>query len=397
MDTPVFGQIGFLGMLTAVSALYGFALAFYLLVKQIDKKATGWLALLILFMSLHLADMTFTNTRLVVYFLRLSGSTFFLLFLVGPLYYFHVRALLEPTYKLTWRDALHTIPALLVLWHSLPWLLLSPDIKLNIMISIKENETLDIPLLTYIQLAFNIVQNAVYLWVSARKLSDAKSMMADKSANTAVSNALAVLETLTRACTGWVILYLITFFALVFWGKYAGEIDHFWLFVNGLFIQGFGLAALTRPYMFDREIMAAQQTPPQETKLESKYEKSTLDEDERASLKERFLQLMKTEKPYLDCELRMPDIAKALRTSPHHLSQMINQDLKRSFINLMNEYRVQEVIEMMHTEAASKTTMLGLAYTAGFNNKTSFNRAFKEKTGLTPTAYFKEYGFRKAS
>ena len=55
----------------------------------------------------------------------------------------------------------------------------------------------------------------------------------------------------------------------------------------------------------------------------------------------------------------------------------------------MNEYRVKEVKEKLANKKYKSLTVLGIAYESGFNSKTTFNRIFKEETGMTPTEYIK--------
>ena len=55
----------------------------------------------------------------------------------------------------------------------------------------------------------------------------------------------------------------------------------------------------------------------------------------------------------------------------------------------MNEYRAKEVIQMINEGDHKKYTLETLAEKAGFGSLTTFNKAFKSYTGLTPSAYLK--------
>lgn len=58
---------------------------------------------------------------------------------------------------------------------------------------------------------------------------------------------------------------------------------------------------------------------------------------------------------------------------------------RKTYIRFLNEIRIAEACKLL---AQGKTeTMAGIAYNTGFTNATSFNRTFKQITGMAPTEY----------
>ena len=99
---------------------------------------------------------------------------------------------------------------------------------------------------------------------------------------------------------------------------------------------------------------------------------------------------MQVTKPYLENEFRMNDLANQLDISPHHLSQVINEKLNMKFSDFVNAYRVEEAKKLLSDPALKHKYIIDIAYTAGFNNKTTFNKTFKDQTGMSPTAFRKQ-------
>ncbi len=97
---------------------------------------------------------------------------------------------------------------------------------------------------------------------------------------------------------------------------------------------------------------------------------------------------MTEEKPYLQNELRLKDLADSTELTPHQLSHLINDHYKCSFFDFINEYRVKEAKVLIANKP--KSTLLEIAFESGFNNKTSFVNAFKKFHGTTPSAFRKE-------
>jgi len=96
---------------------------------------------------------------------------------------------------------------------------------------------------------------------------------------------------------------------------------------------------------------------------------------------------MKANLYYLDPELSLGSLAEELDMHPHELSRIINMALGKSFNDFINEYRVAEVIRKMQDPAYDRITLLGIAFGAGFNSKTTFNRAFRQMTRKSPAEY----------
>ena len=66
------------------------------------------------------------------------------------------------------------------------------------------------------------------------------------------------------------------------------------------------------------------------------------------------------------------------------MSQVINQDLGSSFYDLVNLERVRDA--MASLKASPGKTVLQIAHEVGFNSKSTFNAAFREHAGTTPTS-----------
>ncbi|HET7734008.1 MAG TPA: helix-turn-helix domain-containing protein, partial [Paludibacter sp.] len=106
-------------------------------------------------------------------------------------------------------------------------------------------------------------------------------------------------------------------------------------------------------------------------------------------IKEKLLAYMTEGKPFLNAELRQADVATAIGYSIHELSQVLNVQLNQNFSDFVNSYRVEEVKIRMQTDDAKKYTLTAIAMQCGFSAKSSFLRAFKKATNMTPSDYFK--------
>ena len=120
------------------------------------------------------------------------------------------------------------------------------------------------------------------------------------------------------------------------------------------------------------------------------YRKSGLKAEEATALHQQLLTLMTTEKPYLEPKLSLAQLAEKLGVLPNHLSQIINQYEEKNFYDFVNEYRVEEFIILAKKDTDKNFNLLGLAYEAGFNSKSSFNQVFKKLKGKTPSQFVKE-------
>jgi AraC-like DNA-binding protein len=105
-----------------------------------------------------------------------------------------------------------------------------------------------------------------------------------------------------------------------------------------------------------------------------------VDESMRALLVEHLA----INKPYLEPELSLNDLAKQLKTTPAILSKLINEGFGQNFNDFINEYRIRELMAKLRSGEHRNQTLLGLALDSGFNSKATFNRSFKKLTSLSP-------------
>ena len=126
-----------------------------------------------------------------------------------------------------------------------------------------------------------------------------------------------------------------------------------------------------------------------ETTSTEKYKRSGLKNKDAAQYFKDLLQIMDTEKPYLNEKLSIQDLSDILGISRHYLTQVINEKLHKNFYTFINEYRLEEVKKKMLSDKYTNYTILGIALESGFNSKSTFNTLFKSYTGMIPSEYRK--------
>ncbi len=124
-----------------------------------------------------------------------------------------------------------------------------------------------------------------------------------------------------------------------------------------------------------------------ENEKQQKYEHSRLSEKEKTEYLQNLEQYFSSEKPFLNAELTISDVATNLKVSTKYLSQVINEHKGKNFYDFINSYRIEEAKRQLIESADSKKTVLEVLYESGFNSKSAFNSAFKKHTGFTPTQF----------
>ena len=109
--------------------------------------------------------------------------------------------------------------------------------------------------------------------------------------------------------------------------------------------------------------------------------------EEFRELKEKLIQYMELEKPYLNPELKLKELSAALETNSSILSKVINSGFQQNFNDFINSHRVEAVKEKLDDPANARFSLLGIAEECGFNSKSTFNRAFKKFSGMSPREY----------
>ncbi|HEX9956697.1 MAG TPA: helix-turn-helix transcriptional regulator, partial [Fibrella sp.] len=118
-----------------------------------------------------------------------------------------------------------------------------------------------------------------------------------------------------------------------------------------------------------------------------KYEKSSLSEEVEAAVLRKLDHLLLTEKPYLQSDMSLPKLAARLGTSPHHLSQLLNDRLGQRFFDWLATYRIAEAQRLLHSPDTAYLKIDKIAERVGYNSPSAFHTAFKRITNQTPAQF----------
>jgi AraC-like DNA-binding protein len=93
---------------------------------------------------------------------------------------------------------------------------------------------------------------------------------------------------------------------------------------------------------------------------------------------------MKEDHLYLQDDLTLNKLSKAINESENHISETLSQFLETNFFQYVNSYRIEAAkLALRDTDRL----VTSIAYDVGFNSKSTFNTAFKKIVGQSPSAY----------
>ena len=374
---PSFGVFEFIALFGASQGLF-LALVF-LKQRKGNRLANRFLGLLMLVFFLRLLEIVAFWSKYLLQFPHFLGATYGFHYLFGVLLYLYVREHVRgPMSRLPASTALHFVPFLLYEVLMLPYYFRGEAEKLEMLKRYYTGTSFGS--VSWEVLIFSVVpllHVCVYLTSTVLTIQKARSNHA-RRAHIKRSAQLGWLRNLTIGFGGVFALWFLYGIAVMTGFPYHKSIDYAVTYAMTLWIYSIGYFALDKS-----QILSGFKGIPNAPK----YRKSTLTEAQASHHLAQLEAFMHTEKPYLDNELTLNVLAKRLSISPHHLSQIINGGLDQTFFDYINSYRVEAVKEMLLDPRKQHLTLLGMAHEAGFNNKTSFNLAFKKFTGTTPSEY----------
>jgi AraC-like DNA-binding protein len=175
--------------------------------------------------------------------------------------------------------------------------------------------------------------------------------------------------------------YLCAIVVVQVWATFAGRSTPEPLVVTNLavidLLAVLALASFLRVRVVNWLDLASTMQPAAETL--SNLERSVLDR-----LTHRFA----TERLYAREGLTIAQLAELLGTQEHVLRRVINRGLGfRNFNDFLHSHRLREAGARLRDPSARRVPVLTIALEVGYGSIGPFNRAFRERFGVTPTEY----------
>ena len=308
-------------------------------------------------------------------FVHINKAYWPLIFLKGPLLYVYLRKQFFPEKALPYH---HFLLPLLVFLAWLPYYLQSGAEKLAYF----QEDTLNIDLgnrywrNTFIFLS--LFQMIGYVLFNYKLIHSFQQLPPFEGKDKVVK--------WSRGLNQSFLLYLfcyILFYTLVEWLQFSWQLDYAIVLTMAFLVYFIGFKAYNQPSLFkERELLAYSQR--KETQLLVRPE-------QKAHYSAIIKRIMSEEKPYLDDQFKLVDLAEKCGLSAHQLSFFLNHYLNTNFSDFINTHRIEAAKNLLLNPDKRHLKILAIGFEAGFNSKTSFYHTFKKRTGMTPTAFKEKY------
>ena len=106
-------------------------------------------------------------------------------------------------------------------------------------------------------------------------------------------------------------------------------------------------------------------------------------------ISQKVIGVLQKDKLYKTEALTIKELGEKIGFQSYLVSQAINTILKKTFFELVNEYRIEDAKKLLENPELNKLSLVAIGFEAGFNSKSSFNTLFKKHTGFTPSEYKK--------
>ena len=376
-------QIGFFDAFVFLGVFQGLLVSWFFF-KKGRKVGVEYLyqGLLILFLSAAIFEEWLNNTGYITRILVITNYSEWLNFTFGPLFYLVIKHTIKPDKGK--RDWMHFLLAAFWLLYMIPHFLQSNEFKYNSYVGSKHPEWayLDTPMLWYedpfsirpyvnIATAFHFLFYIILsiLFISKELTKKGQSFFKAKGEK---------LRLVRNSYYHFVLIVVIFVGSKLYFGSDIG--DYFIASYISFMIYAISYQVLNNSAYFE-EHHSIFEIPGM------KYQKSSLSESEKERILGLINQAMENDKFYLNNIASLSGLAKQIHESSHHVSQVINEKMGKTFYELLAWCRVEKAKELIKQDAEGKLTVEDIADTVGYNSKSTFNKVFKQITTQTPSQF----------
>ncbi len=350
----------------------------------------------LVYYGLHFTKDLFWEGISFVHWLPLS-------YLLGPLLWFYVKTTISDNNKLAKWDWLHLLPAVFIVINCLPFTTLPFDQKAKIaheIVNVTENYTLDF---NFVSFEFILYSRSIHLLCYAvfsigYFYTHSKKMLKENYSRS--SNHSIISRWMYLLCLMQIViainsighmstLYGVEFNVLgipsttLFTEKYYFEICG-----GGFFLQNLSL------FLFPKILYGNVSYTIEEGKnniiddiklsLPKKQKETTTVQDI-----ERIIQDYLDTLPFIQKEFSLSQMSFDLKIPERFLSNYFNKELEITFSDWRKNLRIDHVCKLIEDGEAKNLTIEAIATNAGFASRSKFIDAFKERKGVTPSAFIK--------
>ncbi len=353
-------------------------------------RSAGWLGLLLLLLALYISPFMLgyagwyglDGYREALFYLPLQQ-----VLVIGPVMLFYLNSLLYPRLAISPRDWLHFLPGLLYLLYSLAVFLADLTSAEGL---VPDPDGKDKDFDPWYQIA-GFISLTAYFAVSLARYQRYKKQIFDQ------------LSYAEEVAYRWVRAFLVVFLVILLlralffvlnpeWDAFGRK---YWYYLSvsavGYFlaIQGYRQTLLLGSAPLLKETPQHLSSP--EADPAPAASASDNPDFDAPALLARIEEAMKLQHLYQNPALTLSDLATLLDTTTRNISQAINKGAGVNFNDYVNRLRVAAVVRELENGAHRHHTLLGIAFSCGFNSKSTFNRAFKKITGANPADFLQNH------
>ncbi|MEM9328191.1 MAG: helix-turn-helix domain-containing protein [Bacteroidota bacterium] len=307
-----------------------------------------------------LVERLLAETGLMEHLPHVLGLSYPLNFIKSPILYFTALSLIDRNWRLRSRHALHAIPFFGMVALNLPFYALAGPVKVEQVHAFIRYVPTYADFNFWFFLSF-FAYIGVYLLISIQRL---------RKYQTSIKN---------NRPANWYLSVLILYTALLglslihFLLRPSGVVEFPWVNEASMLLMTFLIQSIAYGFLSQSAVFTERKIP------------FATDWDQLTKDTELIRHKLEVEHVFTDDKLTLDRFSELTGLPKKYLSDVINQKFGVSFKQLVNRYRVEQVKRQMPDKEGATLTSLGLQ--AGFNNKVTFYRTFKQHTGKSPSEY----------
>jgi len=324
-------------------------------------------------------------------------------YLLGPLLFYYVKTTLADNSKLKKWDWLHLLPAAFIVINCLPFTTLPFDQKAQIaheIVNVTEHYALDF---NFVSFEFILYSRSIHLLgyaIFSIRLFYVHSKKMVQENNSRSSNHSVISRWIYLLCLMQIIIavnsigHMSTLYGVQFsiFGipstKIFTEKYYFEICGGGFFLQNLSL------FLFPKILYGNVSYSIEEGKNTILDEiKSSLPKKQKETATVQDIELIikayLSDLPFIQKEFSLSQMSFDLKIPERFLSNYFNKELEITFSDWRKNLRIDHVCRLIEVGEAKNLTIEAIATNAGFASRSKFIDAFKERKGVTPSAFIK--------